>query len=191
MKDKKPRTDKRKNVGKVAEKLIENPNKTEREIAKETWLWKSTVNRAKQELGQTGLLQKILDAHEEKQIIFANDIKDSIDGKLLTDFVVVCWSKVLAVKRLEEYMSICVWKTNPKRNINDNTRYALLHKSWFKCMACWESPQPENDIVLHIDHIVPVSLWWHNKESNYQVLCNKCNASKWNYFTTNHRKDER
>jgi len=36
MKDKQPRTDKRKNVGKVAEALIKNPNKTVREIAKET-----------------------------------------------------------------------------------------------------------------------------------------------------------
>lgn len=51
---KKPRTDKRRNIGKVAEELIENPNKTEREIAKETWLWRWTVNRAKQELEQTG-----------------------------------------------------------------------------------------------------------------------------------------
>lgn len=53
-KPKKPRVDKRKNIWKVAEVIIENPNKTEREIAKETWIWKSTVNRAKEELGQTG-----------------------------------------------------------------------------------------------------------------------------------------
>lgn len=53
-KDKKPRTDKRKNVWKVAEVLAVNPNKTDREIEKETWVSKSAVNRAKAELGQTG-----------------------------------------------------------------------------------------------------------------------------------------
>ena len=51
---KKPRTDKRKNIWKVAEVLVKNPNKTEREIAKETWLWAWTVNRAKAELEQSG-----------------------------------------------------------------------------------------------------------------------------------------
>ena len=49
-----PRTDKKKNVWKVAKVLVKNPHATEREIAKEVWLWKSTVNRAKVELGQTG-----------------------------------------------------------------------------------------------------------------------------------------
>jgi len=51
---KKPRVDKRKNVGKVAEALIKNPNKTVREIANETDLWLWTVQRAKEELEKTG-----------------------------------------------------------------------------------------------------------------------------------------
>jgi len=54
MKDNKPRTDKRKNVGKVAEALVNDPNKTVREIARETWLWSSTVQRAKEEVAQSG-----------------------------------------------------------------------------------------------------------------------------------------
>lgn len=51
---KKPRVDKRKNVGKVAEALIKNPNKTVREISNETDLWLWTVQRAKEELEKTG-----------------------------------------------------------------------------------------------------------------------------------------
>lgn len=54
MEKKKPRVDKRKNVGKVAEVLAKNPNKTIRELAKDTNLWKSTTARAVEELGQTG-----------------------------------------------------------------------------------------------------------------------------------------
>ena len=53
-KAKKPRVDKRKNVWKVAEVLAKNPNKTVREIKKETWLWQGTVHRSVQELEQTG-----------------------------------------------------------------------------------------------------------------------------------------
>lgn len=53
MKDKKPRTDKRKNVGKVAEVLIKNPNKTVREIAKETDLSIGAVHNSKKEVEQS------------------------------------------------------------------------------------------------------------------------------------------
>lgn len=52
--NKKPRTDKRKNVWKVVEVLVKNPNATVREIAKETGIWSSTVQRAKEEVAQSG-----------------------------------------------------------------------------------------------------------------------------------------
>ena len=53
--DKKPRVDKRKNVWEVAKVLIKSPNKTEKEIAEETWLWAWTVHRAKKELEKNGV----------------------------------------------------------------------------------------------------------------------------------------
>lgn len=52
-KPKKPRVDKRKNVWKVAEVLAKNPNKTEREIAKEVWISNWTAHNARKELEQT------------------------------------------------------------------------------------------------------------------------------------------
>ena len=51
---KKIRVDKRKNVEKVIISKIKNPLKTQREIAKETWLWLWTVSRAVSELEQNG-----------------------------------------------------------------------------------------------------------------------------------------
>ena len=82
---KKPRTDKRKNVGKVAEALINNPNKTVREIAKETWIGTSTVQRAKVEVAQTGTKDEtiayIVDKSKERiktaQAIFDRYIQES------------------------------------------------------------------------------------------------------------------
>jgi len=53
-KPKKLRVDKIKNTAKVAEILVKNPHKTDREIEKEIWIGKSTVNRAREELGQNG-----------------------------------------------------------------------------------------------------------------------------------------
>lgn len=48
------RADKKTNIDKVTASLVKNPNQTEEQIAKDTWLWQSTVNRAKQEVGKTG-----------------------------------------------------------------------------------------------------------------------------------------
>lgn len=91
MKDKKPRTDKRKNVGKVAEALINNPNKTVREIAKETWIGSSTVQRAKVEVAQTGTKDEtiayIVDKSKERiktaQAIFDRYIQESSQKETL------------------------------------------------------------------------------------------------------------
>ena len=91
MKDKKPRTDKRKNVGKVAEALINNPNKTVREIAKETWIGTSTVQRAKVEVAQSGTKDEtiayIVDKSKERiktaQAIFDRYIQESSQKEIL------------------------------------------------------------------------------------------------------------
>lgn len=58
---KKERVDKTKNKIKVIKELLRNPLQTDREIAKETNVWKSSVNRAKKELGQVGAKSDIID----------------------------------------------------------------------------------------------------------------------------------
>jgi len=49
------RADKKRNVDKVAAELAKNPLATERELAKETGVSKSAVNRAKKEVGRSGV----------------------------------------------------------------------------------------------------------------------------------------
>lgn len=70
------RVDAEKNVTKVAAELIKNPLTTEREIANSTGIGKSTVNRAKQELGQNGAIDK--NARTIKIASADLDIVDSI-----------------------------------------------------------------------------------------------------------------
>lgn len=50
----KERVDKIKNQAKIVREVIKNPLATDREVAKATWVWKSTANRARKELGQVG-----------------------------------------------------------------------------------------------------------------------------------------
>jgi hypothetical protein len=75
---------------------------------------------------------------------------------------------------------------NRRRNINDNTRYAVLERAGFKCQCCGIKPLKDNDVILHIDHIIPHSLGGSDNVDNLQVLCDKCNLSKQNRFIINH-----
>lgn len=64
------RKDKLKNKAEVAKTLIKNPLLTDREVAKKIWIGKSSVNRAKQDLGQDGtkeidIMLRILEMDDE------------------------------------------------------------------------------------------------------------------------------
>ena len=77
-------------------------------------------------------------------------------------------------------------KINRRRSINDTTRYAVLERAGFKCQCCGMKPLKNNDVILHIDHIIPYSLGGSDSIDNLQVLCYKCNISKRNKFIINH-----
>ena len=75
---------------------------------------------------------------------------------------------------------------NRRRKISDATRYSVLERAGFKCQCCGIKPLKNNDVILHIDHIIPYSLGGSDNIDNLQVLCNKCNISKRNKFIINH-----
>lgn len=78
------RTDKKKNISKVAKELLNNPLLTEREIAENTWLWNWTIHRAKEELEQIGakdpkiihITDKDLENIVNMQAVISEKIKD-------------------------------------------------------------------------------------------------------------------
>ena len=75
---------------------------------------------------------------------------------------------------------------NRRKKISDTTRYAVLERAGFKCQCCGIKPLKDNDVILHIDHIIPYSLGGSDSIDNLQVLCDKCNISKRNKFIINH-----
>lgn len=186
--DKKMRNDKKKNIAKVVKEVLKEPLQTQREIAKKTWLWLWTANRIIQEIEKSWEWKKILDNYEKQQKILTEDFKQTINEELLVKFISLCWSKTEATKQLEDFLLLSIeWNKKRRNYIKWNTRYELLSDAWFKCQACWEKPLPNNNIVLHIDHIIPFNQWWLDVIENYQVLCNKCNCSKWDDFNFNHK----
>lgn len=180
------RIDKKKNISKVAKVVLNEPLLTRDEIAIKAWVWQWTASRALEELEQTPEYQKLLKEASEKTKILSEDFKKEINNEVLSKFITKAWWNRDAMMLLEKYMMMYIWEKLPQRNITTNKRYEVLKRAWFKCQACWEKPNECNDIILHIDHINPASLGWSNNLDNLQVLCDKCNISKWKFYNINH-----
>lgn len=80
--------------------------------------------------------------------------------------------------------------TRQKATINSPKRYAVFFRAGFKCQACGASPKSDNEVKLHVDHILPKSLGGCEQSHNLQALCLECNISKGNRFTVNHHHEE-
>ncbi len=59
------------------------------------------------------------------------------------------------------------------RCVPDSLRAAVLVRDGGRCRRCRRATN------LEIDHIVPVSKGGKTEESNLQVLCRRCNRTKW------------
>ena len=66
-------------------------------------------------------------------------------------------------------------KCSPGRYISRELRKKIYERDGNKCVNCKRS-----DIVLTIDHIIPISKRGTNDESNLQTMCVSCNTKKGN-----------
>lgn len=57
-------------------------------------------------------------------------------------------------------------------------RESIKQRDAFTCQACGNSSRKEPNLLLEIDHIIPISKGGITSESNLQALCWKCNRSK-------------
>lgn len=65
----------------------------------------------------------------------------------------------------------------PRKTLSKKRRYQVLERDNFTCQTCGRRAP---DIVLHIDHIIPVSKAGNNTLENLQTLCMDCNLGKGN-----------
>lgn len=83
-------------------------------------------------------------------------------------------------------MGVDVSKLRARSLIKTPTRYKVFERAGFKCQACGAKPAKSNDVSLHVDHIIPVSLGGGNGIKNLQCLCSACNISKGNRSVYDH-----
>ena len=59
-------------------------------------------------------------------------------------------------------------------------REQIKKRDHYTCCVCGNSIEKEPNLLLEIDHIIPVSKGGKTTEDNLQTLCWKCNRSKSN-----------
>lgn len=68
-------------------------------------------------------------------------------------------------------------KSNKRKPLTNSIRHEVFVRDDYKCVECGAT---KKDIVLHVDHIIPVAQGGTDELSNLQTLCEACNLSKSN-----------
>ena len=76
---------------------------------------------------------------------------------------------------------------NQKVRATPGMRWLVFKRDNWKCVACGRSAK--DNVILHVDHIVPRSKGGRNELSNYQTLCENCNIGKSNRDDTDLRNN--
>lgn len=129
------------------------------------------------EQGAQNLAKPAIKYHIEKH-------QEELNKKFSESFFIELEALKDEVKRLRTM----VGETNSGRKVSESNRYAVMHRAGFKCQCCGEKPSKNNDVKLHIDHILPFSRGGTNEESNLQVLCSLCNIAKSNFYDFDHNE---
>lgn len=93
-------------------------------------------------------------------------------------FYNIAWDKETIKKyqtKKEETSSV----QKERNKLTKSLRYDILKRDGFKCQICGRTAQDDN-VKLHVDHIIPVSKGGKTIPSNLRTLCQDCNLGKSN-----------
>ena len=71
---------------------------------------------------------------------------------------------------------------NKRKQISTRQRFEVFKRDGFICQYCGSNPP---NVILHVDHIIPVSKGGENIMDNYITSCSKCNLGKSNVSLKN------
>lgn len=82
------------------------------------------------------------------------------------------------INKLENKLSIAILSKEQRAMMTSKLRMFIKTRDNFTCCQCGNSLQKEPNLLLEVDHIIPISKGGITKEDNLQTLCWKCNRSK-------------
>lgn len=84
------------------------------------------------------------------------------------------------IKALESKLAASAFTKEQRALMTKKLRELIKTRDNFTCCNCGNSTHLEPNLLLEIDHVIPVSKGGHTVEENLQTLCWKCNRSKSN-----------
>lgn len=82
------------------------------------------------------------------------------------------------IKMLESKLTMKAFAQEQRAMMTKKLRESIKHRDKFTCCNCGNSIHDEPNLLLEIDHIIPISKGGCTAEDNLQTLCWKCNRSK-------------
>lgn len=87
---------------------------------------------------------------------------------------------IALIEMLESKLTAVAFAKEQRVLMTPKLREAIKERDHYTCCNCGNSTLAEPNLLLEIDHIIPVSKGGLTEESNLQTLCWKCNRSKGN-----------
>ena len=84
------------------------------------------------------------------------------------------------IEMLQSKLSMASFAKEQRAMMTSKLRQQIKERDDFTCKSCGNSTYKEPNLLLEIDHILPVSKGGYTVEENLQTLCWKCNRAKSN-----------
>ena len=85
---------------------------------------------------------------------------------------------VKLIEMLESKLTMSAFTKEQRALMTSKLRQAIKERDNYTCKYCGNSTTKEPNLLLEIDHIIPVAKGGCTEESNLQTLCWKCNRQK-------------
>ena len=82
------------------------------------------------------------------------------------------------IKTLESKLTMKAFAQEQRAMMTKKLREFIKNRDNFTCCNCGNSTHAEPNLLLEIDHIIPIAKGGYTEEENLQTLCWKCNRSK-------------
>ena len=82
------------------------------------------------------------------------------------------------IRILESKLTATAFAKEQRTLMTKKLRNFIKNRDNFTCCVCGNSTHIEPNLLLEIDHIIPVSKGGYTTEENLQTLCWKCNRAK-------------
>lgn len=103
-------------------------------------------------------------------------------GMAQRSFTVPMTEEMIAelIKLLESKLTSSAFVKEQRTLMTKKLREYIKNRDQFTCCSCGNSTHIEPNLLLEIDHIIPITKGGRTVEENLQTLCWKCNRSKSN-----------